>query len=170
MPVTAPALPRRLLGEFLGTALLVTAVVDLPWRHVPASTPRSASRRAWRSSTPSCSAMPLPVRSPALQLPTNLVAHHVKVLEGAGLVARSRSEGDRRRTYLRLEPDALASPTPAPLRDVQRVVFVCTQNSARSPLAEAMLRRRIVGRWRRPAPTPRHGCTRAPSAWLTGTA
>ena len=77
-----------------------------------------------------------------LQLPTNLVAHHVKVLEGAGLIVRSRSEGDRRRTYLRLEPHALASLTPAPLRDVKRIVFVCTQNSARSQLAAAMWRQR----------------------------
>ncbi len=32
-----------------------------------------------------------------LGLPTNLVAHHVKVLSEAGLVVRTRSEGDRRR-------------------------------------------------------------------------
>ncbi|MEV4139093.1 helix-turn-helix domain-containing protein [Dactylosporangium sp. NPDC049742] len=79
-----------------------------------------------------------------LDLPTNLVAHHVKVLQDAGLVVRTRSEGDRRRTYLRLEPGALASLTPPPLRDVPRVVFVCTHNSARSQLAAALWTRRAT--------------------------
>ncbi|MGI5520007.1 helix-turn-helix domain-containing protein [Micromonospora sp. CA-259024] len=73
-----------------------------------------------------------------LGMPTNLVAHHVKVLSEAGLVVRGRSEGDRRRTYLRLRPEALATLTPAPLTGVGRVVFVCTHNSARSQLAAAL--------------------------------
>ncbi|SCF35463.1 transcriptional regulator, ArsR family [Micromonospora purpureochromogenes] len=73
-----------------------------------------------------------------LGMPTNLVAHHVKVLTEAGLVVRGRSEGDRRRTYLRLRPAALATLTPAPLAGVGRVVFVCTHNSARSQLAAAI--------------------------------
>ncbi|MFI6066719.1 helix-turn-helix domain-containing protein [Micromonospora sp. NPDC051227] len=73
-----------------------------------------------------------------LGMPTNLVAHHVKVLSEAGLVVRSRSEGDRRRTYLRLRPEALAALTPAPMAGVGRVVFVCTRNSARSQLAAAL--------------------------------
>jgi ArsR family transcriptional regulator, arsenate/arsenite/antimonite-responsive transcriptional repressor / arsenate reductase (thioredoxin) len=74
----------------------------------------------------------------SLDLPTNLVAHHLKVLQDAGLVGRTRSEGDRRRTYLRLEPEALAVLAPPPLTDVARVVFVCTHNSARSQLAAAL--------------------------------
>lgn len=73
-----------------------------------------------------------------LGMPTNLVAHHLKVLTEAGLVVRGRSEGDRRRTYLRLRPEALATLTPLPLTDVGRVVFVCTRNSARSQLAAAL--------------------------------
>ncbi|MEV4266398.1 helix-turn-helix domain-containing protein [Kribbella sp. NPDC049584] len=78
----------------------------------------------------------------ALDLPTNLVAHHLKVLEDAGLVVRTRSEGDRRRTYVRLEPDALgAIATPAQIA-AERVVFVCTRNSARSQLAAAIWARR----------------------------
>jgi len=78
----------------------------------------------------------------ALELPTNLVAHHLKVLEDAELVVRTRSEGDRRRTYVRLRPEALeaiATPVPAATK---RVVFVCTQNSARSQLAAAIWSRR----------------------------
>src|SRR5215468_2549993 len=73
----------------------------------------------------------------ALGLPTNLVAHHVKVLQDAGLLTRTRSEGDRRRTYLRLIPEVLASLAPPPLAGTERVVFVCTHNSARSQLAAA---------------------------------
>jgi protein-tyrosine-phosphatase/DNA-binding HxlR family transcriptional regulator len=80
-----------------------------------------------------------------LGLPTNLVAHHVKVLHDAGLIVRTRSEGDRRRTYLRLEPQVLASLTPPPLEGAERVVFVCTHNSARSQLAAALWRDRIGG-------------------------
>src|ERR687897_1597501 len=73
-----------------------------------------------------------------LDMPSNLVAHHVRVLEKAGVVARHRSEGDRRRTYLALAPGALGSLQPVADRDAVRVVFVCTENSARSQLAAAM--------------------------------
>jgi protein-tyrosine-phosphatase len=73
-----------------------------------------------------------------LAMPTNLVAHHVKVLAAAGLLERTRSEADRRRTYLRLRPDTLALLTPPRLPDTARVVFVCTHNSARSQLAAAL--------------------------------
>ena len=75
-------------------------------------------------------------------MPTNLVAHHVNVLRNAGLVTRSRSEGDRRRIYLRLDPQVLASLAPPPLDPAERVVFVCTHNSARSQLAAALWRAR----------------------------
>ncbi|WP_238015039.1 helix-turn-helix domain-containing protein [Dactylosporangium sp. AC04546] len=77
-----------------------------------------------------------------LGLPTNLVAHHVKVLQDAGLVTRARSEGDRRRTYLRLVPEVLASLAPPAVDLAERVVFVCTHNSARSQLAAALWRHR----------------------------
>jgi protein-tyrosine-phosphatase len=79
-----------------------------------------------------------------LDMPTNLVAHHVKVLQAAGLVVRTRSEGDRRRTYLHLDPATLASLSPPPLDEATRVVFVCTHNSARSQLAAALWRQRTV--------------------------
>ena len=78
----------------------------------------------------------------ALGSPTNLVAHHVNTLQAAGLLTRVRSEGDRRRTYLRLVPAALAGLWSPPAQPVSRVVFVCTQNSARSQLAAALLARR----------------------------
>ncbi|GAA1878074.1 helix-turn-helix domain-containing protein [Asanoa iriomotensis] len=71
--------------------------------------------------------------------PTNLVAHHLRVLEAAGLTARSRSEGDRRRSYLRLVPEALSGLLRPAFSVPPRVVFVCTHNSARSQLAAALL-------------------------------
>ncbi|WP_350276461.1 ArsR family transcriptional regulator [Kribbella sp. HUAS MG21] len=77
-----------------------------------------------------------------LEMPTNLVAHHLKVLEEAGLVVRGRSEGDHRRTYVRLVPQALSRVGIPPLPPVPRVVFVCTHNSARSQLAAAIWARR----------------------------
>jgi protein-tyrosine-phosphatase len=76
--------------------------------------------------------------SRVLELPTNLIAHHVQVLEEAGLVVRTRSEGDRRRTYLKLLDTTLAALAPPVLRSAPRVVFVCTHNSARSQLAAAL--------------------------------
>lgn len=68
-------------------------------------------------------------------LPSNLLAFHLDVLEEAGLVARSRSQGDGRRRYVTLRQDPgrlLAAPTRV-LAD--RVAFVCTANAARSQLA-----------------------------------
>ena len=44
-----------------------------------------------------------------LAMPSNLLAHHLHVLEQAGLITRRRSEGDRRRSYLQLIPGALES-------------------------------------------------------------
>ena len=73
-----------------------------------------------------------------LGLPGNLLAHHLKLLEQAGLVERSRSEGDHRRTYLHLRPQRFADLLPTGLRTAPRVVFVCTHNSARSQLAATL--------------------------------
>ena len=73
-----------------------------------------------------------------LAMPSNLLAHHLGVLERTGLVARHRSEADRRRSYLRLLPDPLSGLLPAGVTQVPRVVFVCTANSARSQLAAAL--------------------------------
>ncbi|MBO0847069.1 MAG: helix-turn-helix domain-containing protein [Nocardioides sp.] len=74
-----------------------------------------------------------------LDMPSNLLAHHLKVLETAGVVSRHRSEGDRRRTYLRLTTATLDPVGPIPATP-ERLVFVCTANSARSHLAAALWR------------------------------
>lgn len=83
-----------------------------------------------------------------LGLASNLMAHHLKVLTDAGITTRRRSQGDRRRSYVTLVPGALdaiaAGPGPgvgailARLERPDRVVFVCTANSARSQLATAL--------------------------------
>jgi protein-tyrosine-phosphatase len=86
-----------------------------------------------------------------VQLPSNHLAFHLKVLQEAGIVRRVRSEGDRRRSYVQLRLDdptvatlvAMTDPAAwlahlAQLADGRcRVVFVCTHNSARSQLAAA---------------------------------
>lgn len=77
-----------------------------------------------------------------LSVPSNLMAHHLRVLTEAGLIGRTRSEADRRRTYLHLQREALEQLVPAAVRHARRVVFVCTQNSARSQLAAAIWNRR----------------------------
>lgn len=72
---------------------------------------------------------------------SNLLAHHLDVLEGVGLITRKRSSGDRRRRYVQLQRDALDELVSAGrfLRHLrQPVLFVCTQNSARSQLAAAL--------------------------------
>jgi ArsR family transcriptional regulator, arsenate/arsenite/antimonite-responsive transcriptional repressor / arsenate reductase (thioredoxin) len=78
-------------------------------------------------------------------LGTNLLAHHLRVLENAGIIRRVRSEGDRRRSYVQLRLDhptvwaaAISGRMPDNLPAGPRVVFVCTANSARSQLAAAI--------------------------------
>ena len=97
-------------------------------------------------------------------LATNVLAHHLKVLQAAGLVRRVRSEGDARRAYLQLrldDPEVVALLAGCPTTAVataevsagassverpQRVLFVCTHNSARSQLAAAA--------WQQVSPLP----------------
>jgi protein-tyrosine-phosphatase/DNA-binding transcriptional ArsR family regulator len=73
-----------------------------------------------------------------LGMPSNLVAHHLRVLEGEGVLARHRSHGDRRRSYVSLVPEALDGLLPQVSTPASRVVFVCTANTARSQLAAAL--------------------------------
>lgn len=74
----------------------------------------------------------------ALSIPSNLIAHHLNVLESAGIVGRSRSEADKRRSYVHLTETALDALMPGRVERAERVVFVCTANSARSQLAAAL--------------------------------
>lgn len=73
---------------------------------------------------------------------SNLLAHHLEVLEGAGLVERRQSQGDGRRRYVSLRWEALDQLlAPASVPDGP-VLFVCTRNAARSQLAAALWRAR----------------------------
>lgn len=77
-------------------------------------------------------------------LPGNLLAHHLDVLEDAGLIERRRSEGDQRTRYvvLRHQPVVLSSRPP---HSTHRPLFVCTHNSARSQFAAALWREQTGG-------------------------
>lgn len=76
-----------------------------------------------------------------LGMPSNLLAHHLRVLEAEGVLTRHRSEGDRRRSYVSLVPGALDDLLATECTPAERVVFVCTANTARSQLAAALWRR-----------------------------
>jgi protein-tyrosine-phosphatase len=71
-------------------------------------------------------------------LESNLLAHHLDVLERVGLIERSRSSGDGRRRYVHLRPDALADLAPRRPVKLGPAMFVCSANSARSQLAAAL--------------------------------
>lgn len=75
-----------------------------------------------------------------LGMPSNLLSHHLRALEGAGLATRHRSEADKRRSYVRLAAGALEGLAPGVEHGATRVLFVCTRNSARSQLAAALWR------------------------------
>lgn len=76
----------------------------------------------------------------SLGIPSNLLAHHLKVLRETKLVTSNRSQGDGRRHYLHLVAGTLAAAAPA-VEPPSRIIFVCTANSARSHLAAALWRR-----------------------------
>lgn len=77
-----------------------------------------------------------------LDLPTNLLAHHLAALERVGLIERSPSSGDRRRRYVRLVRPTLERARVMTGSVKGPVLFVCTHNSARSQLAAALWHRR----------------------------
>lgn len=73
-----------------------------------------------------------------LGIGSNLLSHHLDVLADVGLVVRTSSAGDRRRKYVRLD-QALALRFGIRGRGPRgRVLFLCSQNSARSQLAAAL--------------------------------
>lgn len=74
-------------------------------------------------------------------LAPSLLAFHLDMLESAGLIRRTPSAGDRRRRYVRLVPDTLATIGVRGVAPVAPMLFVCTHNSARSQLAAALWRR-----------------------------
>ncbi|MFC4375078.1 helix-turn-helix domain-containing protein [Nocardia halotolerans] len=76
-----------------------------------------------------------------LEIPGNLLSHHLRVLERARIVSWGRSEGDRRRRYVKLHAEALELRGEPPRLTGARVLFVCTGNSARSPIAAALFAR-----------------------------
>lgn len=103
--------------------------------------------------------------------PQNLVSYHLRVLRTGGLVSATRSSFDRRDSYYHLDLDRcgkglaatatslhpvlrVGSPEPSPPRTGRQhaarpsVLFVCSGNSGRSPIAEAMVRRRAGDRVR----------------------
>ena len=73
-----------------------------------------------------------------LGIASNLLAHHLDVLEQVGLVVRNTSAGDGRRKYVQLVREPLAALGIVGTPPAGDVLFLCSHNSARSQLAAAL--------------------------------
>jgi protein-tyrosine-phosphatase/DNA-binding transcriptional ArsR family regulator len=76
--------------------------------------------------------------SELVEMRTNLLAHHLDILENASLIERNVSEGDHRRKYVSLRWDSLPSTPKVSAGPMATVAFICTHNSARSQFAAAL--------------------------------
>ncbi len=76
--------------------------------------------------------------SAALGIGSNLLSHHVGQLKSANIVKEVTSAGDQRRRYLKLNEETLAGLDARLTLDAEHVLFVCTENTARSQLAAAL--------------------------------
>ena len=110
----------------------------------------------------------------AIGIGTNLLAHHLRVLQEAGVVRRVQSEGDRRRAYVQLrldDPLVRATVGPPAVPRGARVVFVCTAQLGPLPAGgRGLWNASATSRWPRRARIRRPGCTRRRSPPAAGTA
>lgn len=77
-----------------------------------------------------------------LGISSNLLAHHLTVLDGAELIVRFVSAGDGRRKYVQLVREPLARLEVRGSFPAGDILFLCSHNSARSQLAAALWRAR----------------------------